>query len=72
MFPGILFHWSFIGAYPDILNESLPVYTMFDALALPYLYAYYIVVLFGTFIETGAGNIQGFIERIASRSVCTG
>jgi len=66
MFPGILFHWSFIGAYPDILNETLPVYTMFDALDLPYLYACYLIVLFGTFIETGAGNIQGFIERIDS------
>ena len=60
MFPGILFHLSFVGAYPGILEAELPVYSQFDALEMPVLYAFYLVVLFGTFIETGAGNIQGF------------
>lgn len=64
MVPGILFHLSFIGAYPGILDAELPVYTQFDSLGMPVLYALYLLVLFGTFIETGAGNIQGFIERI--------
>jgi len=64
MIPGILFHLSFVGAYPGILDAELPVYAQFDSLGMPILYACYLVVLFGTFIETGAGNIQGFIERI--------
>jgi len=64
MTPGILFHWSFVGAYPAILEESLPVYSIFESLDMPLLYGCYLVVLFGTFIETGAGNIQGFIERL--------
>jgi uncharacterized membrane protein YkvI len=64
MIPGVLFHLSFVGAYPGILTESLPVYNMFDSLSMPVLYGLYLVVLFGTFVETGAGNIQGFIERV--------
>lgn len=64
MLPGILFHLSFVGAYPGILEAELPVYTMFEQLSMPFLYGCYLVVLFGTFIETGAGNIQGFIERV--------
>lgn len=64
MFPGILFHISFAGAYPAVLSESLPVYYMFDNLSLPLLQACYLVMLFGTFVETGAGNMQGFIERL--------
>lgn len=64
MFPGILFHLSFVGAYPGILDAELPVYTQFEQLSMPILYGCYLVVLFGTFIETGAGNIQGFIERV--------
>lgn len=64
MIPGILFHLSFVGAYPGILAAELPVYAQFDSLSMPVLYVCYLVVLFGTFIETGAGNIQGFIERI--------
>lgn len=64
MIPGMLFHLSFVGAYPGILDAELPVYRMFEQLAMPALYACYLIVLFGTFIETGAGNIQGFIERV--------
>ncbi len=64
MFPGILFHLSFVGAYPGILDAELPVYSMFDQLEMPVLYGCYLIVLFGTFVETGAGNIQGFIERV--------
>jgi len=64
MIPGMLFHLSFIGAYPGILDTELPVYRMFDQLAMPFLYGCYLIVLFGTFIETGAGNIQGYIERV--------
>jgi uncharacterized membrane protein YkvI len=64
MIPGMLFHLSFIGAYPGILEAELPVYAQFESLAMPVLYGLYLLVLFGTFIETGAGNIQGFIERV--------
>ena len=64
MVPALLFHLSFAGAYPEILNQELPVYFMFDGLTVPMLQGFYLLVLFGTFIETGAGNIQGFIERL--------
>jgi uncharacterized membrane protein YkvI len=60
----ILFHLSFVGAYPGILDQTLPVYAMFESLSIPVLYGCYLIVLFGTFIETGVGNIQGFIERV--------
>jgi uncharacterized membrane protein YkvI len=66
MIPGILFHLSFTGAYPGILEEAMPVYAMFESLAMPLLQAAYLLVLFGTFIETGAGDIQGLIERLDS------
>ena len=64
MFPGILFHLSFTGTYPTVLEQDLPVYFMFENLNVPLLQACYLLVLFGTFIETGAGNMQGFIERL--------
>ncbi|MEZ5561247.1 MAG: hypothetical protein R3E86_22240 [Pseudomonadales bacterium] len=64
MFPALLFHLSFLGAYPDIVRQELPVYAMFATLSAPVLQSLYLVVLVGTFIETGAGNIQGVIERL--------
>ena len=63
MIPGMLFHLSFIGAYPGILDRTLPVYAMFDSLSIPVLYGCYLVVLFGV------GLIWvGFMLRNASRS----
>jgi uncharacterized membrane protein YkvI len=64
MFPALLFHLSFTGAYPDIVSQQLPVYFMFDSLGAPLLQSLYLLVLFGTFIETGAGNVQGLVERL--------
>ncbi|MEQ8859482.1 MAG: hypothetical protein RIC56_12615 [Pseudomonadales bacterium] len=64
MIPALMFHLSFAGAYPGIVTEQLPVYTMFERLSVPLLNTLYLVVLFGTFVETGAGNIQGLIERL--------
>lgn len=64
MLPAAMFHLSFAAAYPEITGEALPVYVMFERLSLPLLQLLYLVVLFGTFVETGAGNIQGLIERL--------
>lgn len=64
MLPAAMFHLSFVGAWPGIVAEPLPVYAMFERLAVPLLHGLYLVVLFGTFVETGAGNIQGLIERL--------
>ena len=64
MTPAFLFHIAFTGYYPQILNEPLPTYAIFNSLSLPVLYGCYLLVMFGTFIETGAGTIQGIIERL--------
>ncbi|MEM7020043.1 MAG: hypothetical protein AAF512_22225 [Pseudomonadota bacterium] len=64
MLPGLMLHVSFAAFYPDILEEPLPIYTVFTALNIEILKFAYLLVLFGTFIETGAGNLQGFVERL--------
>ena len=64
LIPGLLFHLSFSGAYPAILQEEIPLYAMIDQLGADFLLVAYILVLLGTFIETGAGYIQGINERI--------
>ena len=63
-FPALLFHISFLGDYPGILVQEIPVYAVITSLGVTTLLVLYLVALFGTFIETGAGLIQGTIERI--------
>jgi len=62
--PALLLHISFVTQDPSILGAELPVYEVFGALNIQWLKFLYLVVLFGTFIETGAGTIQGFVERL--------
>ena len=64
MTPALMLHISFAAQFPAILNEALPVYSIFALLDITSLKFFYLLVLFGTFIETGAGNIQGFVERL--------
>ena len=62
--PALLLHLSFATAYPAILEAELPVYAMLGQLGSAALTAAYLVVLFGTFIETGIGDVQGILERL--------
>ena len=62
--PALLFHVTFSGAYPAILAEEIPLYWMIDRIGAGFLLLLYVIVLFGTFVETGAGYIQGVNERI--------
>ena len=64
LIPALMLHLSFIAVYPSILEAELPVYEVFSGLGFALLKLAYLIVLFGTFIETGAGSIQGFIERL--------
>ena len=64
MVPAVMFHISFFAAYPGILDQALPAYWLISELGLTWLLVTFSVVLFGTFIETGAGMLQGINERI--------
>lgn len=64
MAPAVLFHFAFLTAWPEILDESIPAYWMMMQLGVTVLLGAFTVMLFGTFIETGAGMLQGINERI--------
>ena len=62
--PALIFHFSFFAAYPAILDQPIPVYWMMATMGMSVLLLVYSVMLFGTFIETGAGLLQGINDRI--------
>jgi uncharacterized membrane protein YkvI len=62
--PALMFHVTFLGDYPAILAQEIPVYFVITSLGIGALLLVYLITLFGTFIETGAGLIQGSIERV--------
>ena len=64
MTPAALFHLSYAVGYPAVLDQAVPNYWMIDNYAPDWLLLAFLVVLFGTLVETGAGLVHGFIERL--------
>lgn len=62
--PALIFHFSFFADYPAVLDAAIPVYSMMDGMGMTTLLLVYSAMLFGTFIETGAGMLQGINDRI--------
>lgn len=60
---GVLFHLSFLAAYPAVLEQSLPTHWMIQNVHAPGLMIAYVIVLFGAFIKTCVGVVQGVNER---------
>lgn len=64
MVPAGLFHLSYAVGYPAVLDEAVPNYWMMSQYATPLLLGIFLVALLGTLVETGAGLVQGLVERI--------
>jgi len=63
-FPALVFHLTFMAAYPASLEQALPTYWMIGQLQSSWLMLVYIVVLFAMIIQTCAGLLQGVNERL--------
>jgi uncharacterized membrane protein YkvI len=66
MAPALVFQLAFVTAWPGVLDQAIPVYWMMAQLGLTAMVVIFSVMLFGTFIETGAGMLQGINDRIDS------
>jgi uncharacterized membrane protein YkvI len=62
--PALMFHLTFLADYPGILEREIPLFHMISMMGVAALLVIYLIALFGTFVETGAGLIQGTVERI--------
>ena len=65
MVPGLLFFLAMAGAYPTILDATVPANELLEALGSRTFQVIFQLILFGTLIETGAALIHGLNERIA-------
>jgi len=63
--PGFFLYLVLMGFYPGILEAELPAYTILSQIA-PWLLPIFLVVLFGTMIETAVGFIHAVNERVNS------
>ena len=65
MIPALLFHLAAVGHYPALLDATVPTNDLLEVLGSRSFQVAFQVVLFGTLLETGAGLIHAFNERIS-------
>ena len=63
--PALMFYLSMAGQYPQIVDRPVPANFMLEQLGSRAFQLTFQVVLFGTLIETGAGLIHAFNQRLA-------
>jgi uncharacterized membrane protein YkvI len=64
--PALFFYVVTVGFYPDVLNMEIPANTMIAKMGTRFLLPVWLIVLFGTMIETGVGFFHSINERINS------
>lgn len=64
LLPALISHFSFQSVYPEIVSQVIPIYWLLTTMGAGGFVLVYSVMLFGTFIETGAGMLQGINERL--------
>lgn len=62
--PAFLFFIAMLGLYPGVVAQEIPAVYVLERARMPALLAVFVVMLFGTLIQTGTGFIHGLNERI--------
>ncbi|WP_438862438.1 hypothetical protein [Neptunicella sp.] len=64
--PGIFVFIAMLAQYPQIIEVPVPITSLLQGLNALWFFIVFQIILFGTFIETGAGIIHAINERVAS------
>lgn len=65
LIPAVLFLIAMVPHYPLIMDRPIPVNYILEVLDIRWLQIAFILMLVGTFVETGSGMIHAINERIA-------
>lgn len=65
MIPGLLFFLATVGQWPGIVEARVPANELLELLGSRGFQVAFQVILFGTLVETGAGLIHAFNERVS-------
>jgi|TARA_B110000091_G_scaffold201105_1_gene232449 uncharacterized membrane protein YkvI len=65
MIPGLLLLLAMSAHYPEVNDQALPINYLLNQLQAPAALVFFQLVIFGTFIETGAAFLHSVNERIS-------
>ncbi len=64
LLPGFFFYLAILGQYPEVVTQEIPAVHVLERARVPALLVVFVIMLFGTLIQTGTGFIHGVNERI--------
>jgi uncharacterized membrane protein YkvI len=64
LLPALLFYLAVLGQYPDVVRQELPAVYVLEQARAPALLGVFVIMLFGTLVQTGTGFIHGVNQRI--------
>ncbi len=64
LLPAFFFYLAILGQYPDVVMQEIPAVYVLEQARVPALLVVFVIMLFGTLIQTGTGFIHGVNERI--------
>jgi len=64
LLPAFFFYLAILGQYPDVVTQEIPAVFVLKQARAPALLVVFMIMLFGTLIQTGTGFIHGVNERI--------
>jgi len=72
LFPAFFFLIAILGQYPEVVAEEIPAVHVLQQARAPLLLPVFVIMLFGTLIQTGTGMIHGINERLQSALAARG
>lgn len=70
--PAVIFFIGMIAHYPEIGSESLPSNLLLASLGYPGFHMLFQIMIFAALLESGAGLVHAFNERLASVAAAAG
>ena len=64
LLPAFLFYLAILSHYPDVVSEEIPAVFVLQKAGVPIALAAFVIMLFGTLIQTGTGFIHGVNQRV--------
>lgn len=64
LLPAFFFYLAILGQYPEVVPQEIPAVYVLERARVPALLVAFVIMLFGTLIQTGTGFIHGVNERI--------
>jgi uncharacterized membrane protein YkvI len=62
--PAFFFYLAILGQYPDVVTQEIPAVFVLERAQAPAMLVVFVIMLFGTLVQTGTGFIHGVNQRI--------